>query len=343
VRDEIWSLGWRNPYRWSFDRQTGDLWVGDVGQDKVEEINLEPPGNDGRNYEWAFREGDKPGPKPEPPVVVGTRAGPEIAYDHDPSAGCFGGGRGTVVGGIVYAGPLVDLQGLYFYADYCQDRVWAYDGASAPEDVTAEFGEATDKIVAIGEDGFGALLVVEGGGEIYRVGPTGDQCRNGDDDDGDEKTDAPDDPGCDDGDDPSELNPYVACDDGIDNDGDGRIDYPDDPNCVDPADDKEWPEGPECKNGVDDDGDGAADYPDDPGCANENDESELDPNIQCDDGLDNDDDGDVDYPDDANCKDSEDINESPASGNGSGGGCGLGFELALLVPLLRWARRRRAA
>jgi hypothetical protein len=335
VLDEIWSLGWRNPFRWSFDSETGDLWVGEVGWNTVEEIDFEPAGTGGRNYEWAIVEADEPGPNTGDAFGPGTRTEPEIAYTHA-DGGC------SVTGGVVYRGPQVDLRGVYFYADYCQNKVWTYEREDpAPDEVTDEFGDATDRIVAFGEDGFGALLVVLIGGEIYRVGPTGDQCSNGEDDDGDGKTDDMD-PGCSDPDDPSERNPSTACDDGVDNDGDGDIDTADG-NCSGPDDPQESPSGIECSNFEDDDGDGAADYPDDPGCANANDESELDPNIQCDDGLDNDDDGDVDYPDDANCKDSEDINESPASGNGSGGGCGLGFELALLVPLLRWARRRRAA
>lgn len=115
--DEIWASGFRNPWRMSFDRATGDLFVGDVGQNDWEEVNLLPAGAPGGlNFGWRCWEGPDPG-------VPGDCAGPEryvfpiLAYPHP--TGC------AVTGGYRYRGPAHPaMRGTYFYADYCTGTVW---------------------------------------------------------------------------------------------------------------------------------------------------------------------------------------------------------------------------
>lgn len=115
--DEVWSYGLRNPWRYSFDRETGEMWIGDVGQGTREEINLEPAGAGGRNYGWRCREGllNTGLSCPTTPVAFTS---PVIDY---PTAG----GNCSVTGGFRYRGPVVAVQGTYFYGDYCSRRVWA--------------------------------------------------------------------------------------------------------------------------------------------------------------------------------------------------------------------------
>jgi probable HAF family extracellular repeat protein len=121
----------------------------------------------------------------------------------------------------------------------------------------------------------------------------------------------------------------TPCNDGDDDDSDGLIDYPDDPGCLGPLGLSELPD---CNDGLDNDGDGSFDYPDDPGCRNLQEGFREDP--ECDDGADNDGDGDIDLAD-AQCSAAWDDREA----GGGGGRCGLGFELAFLIPLLMRLRR----
>ena len=153
-------------------------------------------------------------------------------------------------------------------------------------------------------------------------------CSNGLDDDGDTLADFPNDPGCDSAGDSTETNPQFPCDDGADNDSDGLTDYPDDPGCAHPYMPQE---DPECDDGIDNDGDFLIDFPNDPGCASA---ARIEA-PQCSDGVDNDSDGNIDEAD-PNCSSAAGAREDPTV-------CGIGFELALIVPLLAAARRRRTA
>jgi glucose/arabinose dehydrogenase len=115
ARPEIWDYGLRNPWRFSFDPATGDLWIGDVGQDSWEEIDHEPARSGGRNYGWDRREGAHRFEGDRPPGA----AGPLIEYGHQHGA-C------TVIGGPVYRGRgLPGLRGAYLYGDYCAGWVRA--------------------------------------------------------------------------------------------------------------------------------------------------------------------------------------------------------------------------
>lgn len=190
VRDEIWALGLRNPYRFSFDRDTGDLYIADVGQDTREEIDVEPrpdPGGGspgGRNYGWDVMEGltcFDPGPD-EPECNAPELTLPVFDYAND-------GGEGScsVTGGYVYRGAIASIRGHYFFGDFCSARIWSlvWDGEDGVEgevvDRTAELEPAQgsiDFISSFGEDGSGELYIVDfgrrsepGSGEVFRVVP----------------------------------------------------------------------------------------------------------------------------------------------------------------------------
>jgi hypothetical protein len=136
-------------------------------------------------------------------------------------------------------------------------------------------------------------------------------CNDGVDNDGDGRTDFPDDPGCASVDDDSERDATLVCDDGIDNDGDTLTDVPDDPGCATPSDTSEQNASVACDDGIDQDGDGANDFPTDPGCTSADDLSEREPGLVCDDGVDNDGDGLFDYPDDPGCGEPAAVAEAP--------------------------------
>jgi glucose/arabinose dehydrogenase len=113
---EIWAYGLRNPWRFSFDRLTGNLYIGDVGQDTWEELDFVPAGMPGgMNFGWSFYEGMHP--YQDQPPATATFTFPVVEYSH--SEGC------SVTGGYVYRGStLPEWQGVYFYGDYCSGRVW---------------------------------------------------------------------------------------------------------------------------------------------------------------------------------------------------------------------------
>ena len=150
-------------------------------------------------------------------------------------------------------------------------------------------------------------------------------CEDGIDNDDDTLIDG-DDPSCQLGFDDESMDPFTDCNDDEDDDGDGLTDWPDDPGCVNIADDSELDDATaECGDGMDNDGDGLTDYPDDPGCFSslQDDEADLCPDgaacPECADDLDNDDDGDVDYPDDPGCAAASDNQEQTQDPNACAG------------------------
>ena len=161
---EIWAYGLRNPWRFSFDRATGDLYIGDVGQGAWEEIDFQPISSTaGENYGWNVMEGlhcynaascDQAG-----------LSLPVLEYPH--SEGC------SVTGGYVYrGGKIPPLQGRYFYGDYCNGwiRSFRVEGGTAvdPLDHSAELGTLS-QVTSFGEDALGELYVVTLGGRVFRV------------------------------------------------------------------------------------------------------------------------------------------------------------------------------
>jgi glucose/arabinose dehydrogenase len=169
-RDEIWALGLRNPYRWSFDRATGAVWIADVGQNALEEIDYEPAGDPGgRNYGWDVMEGGSCNPNdpaPAPPCNDPSLSLPVYQYGH-------GAGDCSIIGGNVYRGDPSVLNGLYFFGDFCTGRVWSFNPATlGVVDRTSQLGAAggvSHSLVGFGEDGFGRTLMVLQNGTVYRL------------------------------------------------------------------------------------------------------------------------------------------------------------------------------
>jgi len=153
ARGELWNIGLRNPFRFSFDRANGDLYIGDVGQAEREEVDVAGAGEGGQNYGWA--------------VVEGTRClnggscdttgftPPVLEYDHS-------GGACTVIGGYVYRGSAIpDLRGHYFYGDFCARFVksFRFDGGAADQQEWPTLSPP-DMIQSFGQDAAGELYVL---------------------------------------------------------------------------------------------------------------------------------------------------------------------------------------
>ena len=180
--DEIWSLGLRNPFRCSFDRLTGDLYLGDVGQAIYEEIDFEPAGSGGRNYGWDIREGFACSTVSGCPSSCATGfQDPIYAYDH------ASGGNCAVIGGYVYRGcRMPGLQGQYFFADECSNQIWSMPaGGGVVTSRTAELapggGLSITSISSFGEDGRGEIYICDlNGGEVFKIIPRGIGDMNGD-------------------------------------------------------------------------------------------------------------------------------------------------------------------
>ncbi len=158
---EVWAWGLRNPYRFSFDRETGDLYIADVGQNQWEEINFQAAGSPGgQNYGWNVLEGTHPYSGGTAPA---NAVAPIAEYDH--SAGC------SVTGGYVYRGEaLASLQGVYLFGDWCSGRIWSTYQDSAGVWQTNVFMTGTGiAISAFGEDDAGEMYVLDYGGRILKL------------------------------------------------------------------------------------------------------------------------------------------------------------------------------
>ena len=157
--EEIWAYGLRNPWKFSFDRVTGDLWIADVGQNLYEEIDFQPASSDGgENYGWNSMEGFHPyegGTEPD------NHTPPIFEYDHS-------GGACSVTGGYVYRGDDVpSLQGAYIYSDWCEGSIHAltYDGTTVTD---VDLGLDVPQIAAFGEDSEGELYAISLAGPIFK-------------------------------------------------------------------------------------------------------------------------------------------------------------------------------
>jgi glucose/arabinose dehydrogenase len=163
ARPEIWAFGLRNPWRFSFDRATGDLWIADVGQNEWEEINFQPAASPGgENYGWSILEGShcfRPATGCDPSGTVL----PIHEYDH--SQGC------SVTGGYVYRGAAIPLlRGAYIYADYCAGNLIALTRTAGGGAAATPLGIRIATVSSFGEGEAGEIYVVsDSGGRIYRL------------------------------------------------------------------------------------------------------------------------------------------------------------------------------
>lgn len=165
--DQIWAVGLRNPWRWSFDRVTGDLWIGDVGQGAWEEVDraLAVRGRNagrGLNFGWRVMEG---------------------AHCYRPSSGCirtgktlplteYGHARGrcSITGGYVYRGKAYpDLVGAYLFADYCSGEIWYVDRGAARGVTPTRALDTSASITSFGEDQAGELYLTNAAGTVFRI------------------------------------------------------------------------------------------------------------------------------------------------------------------------------
>ena len=159
ARPEIWAYGLRNPWRFSFDQDTGDLWAGDVGQNNWEEVDLLRAG---RNYGWNRMEGTHCFPSTVRECDEGGLEAPVIDYP-------LNGPRCSVIGGVVYRGPSLPwLEGAYLYADYCSGELWGlrYDGDQVTDH--ALLNDSVRRVTAFGEDEEGEVYMLSFDGQIYR-------------------------------------------------------------------------------------------------------------------------------------------------------------------------------
>jgi len=191
--DEIWVYGLRNPWRPSFDRFTGDLYIADVGQGSCEELDVQPIASmGGENYGWRLREGMIATPAigiggPPPPGAID----PIFDYPHFPaSQPCSGPGGGfsgfAITGGYVYRRPGGGLDGRYFFADFSTGRLWSlrYDGSAPIAFDGSNVFELTDhtgdpaftpdvgsfnSIASFGEDAVGNLYVLDLDGDVFYI------------------------------------------------------------------------------------------------------------------------------------------------------------------------------
>ena len=163
VRREIWALGLRNPWRFSFDRLTNDLYIADVGQNAIEEVNYQlATSAGGENYGWRVLEGTRCTNLNPPACTAGGFTPPVIEYPH--SLGC------SVTGGYVYRGATyARMQGLYFYGDYCSGRIWGMRREAGVWQ-NNELLDTTFNISTFGEDEAGNLYLADyTTGTIYNV------------------------------------------------------------------------------------------------------------------------------------------------------------------------------
>ena len=169
--DEIWALGLRNAWRFSFDQVTGDVWIGDVGQSKWEEIDFQPASSQGgENYGWRCYEADEDfntsGCDP-----IGTMTFPIFVYANSLSVGC------SVTGGIVYRGcEFPGLYGHYIFADYCSGRFWSIIPNGFGGWISEEIANYADtQYSAFGENLAGELFVAaHGSGTISKISSSSD-------------------------------------------------------------------------------------------------------------------------------------------------------------------------
>jgi glucose/arabinose dehydrogenase len=167
-KPEVWAFGLRNPWRMSFDRTTGDLYIGDVGQGQWEEVDLIPAGSPGGlDFGWNYREGAHAFAGSPPP---GMRLVDPIAEYSHAEGGC------SITGGYVYRGALAEWNGIYLYADYCTGKLWGIltsAGSTSPAPFPSVLlFETRLNITSFGQDSDGEVYFADRSGGIHRLQPS---------------------------------------------------------------------------------------------------------------------------------------------------------------------------
>jgi glucose/arabinose dehydrogenase len=157
--NEVWVYGLRNPWRISFDRANGDLWIGDVGQGEWEEIDYFPAGSaPGANYGWSIMEGNHGyDGEPQPGLLL-----PVAEYSHSSGDGC------SVTGGYVYRGSMPEWNGIYIYGDYCSGKIWGLLQSNGTWQNQFLFSVGIT-ITSFGEDEAGELYFASDSGDVYKL------------------------------------------------------------------------------------------------------------------------------------------------------------------------------
>jgi glucose/arabinose dehydrogenase len=179
---ELWALGLRNPFRASFDRVTGELWIGDVGQNAIEEVDRLMGGLGGVNFGWPRYEGTRQ-------LIPGSAPAMYPVTEYGRGSGPLEGA--SITGGYVYRGPVESLYGHYIFADFISNNIWSVPTASLPNNTvppgtTVSSSVLTNRntafapnagsltnIVSFGEDQAGNLFIVAFGGDVFMIQPTG--------------------------------------------------------------------------------------------------------------------------------------------------------------------------
>ncbi len=166
--DEIWASGLRNPWRFSFDRSNGELWIADVGQGQREEVDFQPAlSSGGQNYGWKLMEGTQCGgndacPAGTPACNSSAFTDPVLEYAHQ--------GHCSITGGYVYRGSAVpQLRGAYVFGDLCSGAMWAaFRDGDGSRLVVRSLPVSAPSLTTFGEDAAGELFAATGGGQIFR-------------------------------------------------------------------------------------------------------------------------------------------------------------------------------
>jgi glucose/arabinose dehydrogenase len=167
---EIWTYGMRNPWRMSFDQKTGDLWAGDVGQEKWEEVDLITKGG---NYGWRVREGLHPYKSVGVPPDI-RYIDPVTEYPHNPAQGGSHTPGMSITGGYVYRGKNIPaLQGVYIYGDFVMGTIWGFryeNGKAANDGVLVEMPKDLNpprNISSFAQDSAGEVYALAFDGKVY--------------------------------------------------------------------------------------------------------------------------------------------------------------------------------
>ena len=176
IADEIWALGLRNPWRFSFDRSTGDLWIGDVGQNAHEEVDLQAAASSGgQNYGWDCREGFFDANAASGCTTTATcmplSLFTEPIHDYDHGSGC------SITGGFRYRGSAHPaLAGIYIFSDYCDGEIRGLTTSDGGMTWDEQSLRPSDSLfpTTFGEDANGEMYVASDGGTVYRIGTAAD-------------------------------------------------------------------------------------------------------------------------------------------------------------------------